>query len=75
MKEHKQEDECSEGESQDEYSMEDIIEENNLLLNCLIDLLIEKNIITDKELNNKIKEVEQKVSGECKDDEEDAEKD
>ncbi len=53
-----------EQEDNEEISMEDLVEENNFVMNCLIDLLIEKNVITDEELEKKMKEVENKFSKE-----------
>ncbi|MFW6311128.1 MAG: hypothetical protein ACOC1K_02715 [Nanoarchaeota archaeon] len=40
--------------SEEEMSVEDMVGSNNLVLNAVIDLLIEKNIISEEDLKNKI---------------------
>ncbi|MBW2998703.1 hypothetical protein KY321_04145, partial [Candidatus Woesearchaeota archaeon] len=39
-----------------EYSVEELAGENNVAVNALIDLLIEKNVITEEEFNKKMEE-------------------
>lgn len=53
---------------EEELSMEDIAESNHVVLNALIDLLVEKKIISEEELDKKIEE----FSEEDSDDEDDS---
>ncbi|MFO7710838.1 MAG: hypothetical protein R6V53_03680 [Candidatus Woesearchaeota archaeon] len=41
---------------QEEISPEEMIEENNAILNAVIDLLVEKEIISEEELQKKLEE-------------------
>jgi hypothetical protein len=43
---------------ENEISTEDIVAENNFCLNALIDLLIEKKVITKEEFEKKLSECE-----------------
>lgn len=40
----------------DEMSMEELVETNDIVLNTLIDLLVEKKIISEEELQKKLNE-------------------
>ncbi|MFP4424760.1 MAG: hypothetical protein ACLFP2_06060 [Candidatus Woesearchaeota archaeon] len=40
----------------EEISPEEMIEENNAILNAVIDLLVEKEIISEEELQKKLEE-------------------
>ncbi len=42
----------------DDFSTEELAESNNFVLNALIDLLIEKNVITEDELMQKYDELQ-----------------
>ncbi|MFW6013659.1 MAG: hypothetical protein ACOCQG_00640 [Candidatus Nanoarchaeia archaeon] len=42
-------------------SIEEVVEENNILLNTLIDHLIEKNVISEDEFLNKLNAVNSEV--------------
>lgn len=51
---------CSEGEEKaDDVSFEELAEHNNLLVEALIELLLEKKIITEADLDRKISELEE----------------
>lgn len=45
-------------EEMEEVSFEELAENNNVLLNALIDLLIEKKIITEEEFQKKVNPIE-----------------
>lgn len=45
-------------EEHEEYSTEELAESNNFVLNALIDLLIEKKVITEEELNKKYEQLD-----------------
>jgi len=51
------EEENKEEDLEEEMSVEDIAENNEAVLNALINLLVEKNIITEEELDKKIEEM------------------
>jgi hypothetical protein len=53
----------------EECTMEDIIEENDIVLNALIELLIEKKIISEEELQQKIDQMEKEMDDEGEDSE------
>lgn len=57
----------------EEVTMEDLVEENNFVMNCLIDLLIEKKVFSEEELKNKLQEVHDKLSKEASDEAAEAE--
>ncbi|MFP4403801.1 MAG: hypothetical protein ACOC3X_02770 [Nanoarchaeota archaeon] len=57
-------DDCCDVEDQ-EMQMEEIISENNVVLNSLIDLLIEKKIISEEDLQKKIDEMDSELEDEC----------
>jgi hypothetical protein len=44
----------NDNEEMEEVSFEELAENNNVLLNALIDLLIEKKIFTEEEFQNKV---------------------
>jgi len=44
------------GMNDEEMSMEEVVETNDIVLNTLIDLLIEKKVITEAELQKKLNE-------------------
>jgi hypothetical protein len=46
----------------EDMSYEELVESNNVMLNALIDLMIEKNIIAEKELKLKIEEMYNELS-------------
>ncbi|MFW6014785.1 MAG: hypothetical protein ACOCQG_06410 [Candidatus Nanoarchaeia archaeon] len=48
-------------EEEQEMSIEEVVEENNILLNTLIDHLIEKNVISEDEFLNKLNAVNSEV--------------
>jgi len=47
---------------EDEMTTEELVDNNNVLLNTLIDVLIKKNVISEEELRNAIKELEEEYS-------------
>lgn len=51
---------------EEEMSIEEVVEENNILLNTLIDHLIEKNVISEDEFLEKLNSVNQDVEEEHK---------
>ncbi|MGM5483067.1 MAG: hypothetical protein ACQESF_06385 [Nanobdellota archaeon] len=51
---------------EEEMSMEEVVEENNVLLNTLIDHLIEKNVISEDEFLKKLNEINSDVEKEHK---------
>jgi hypothetical protein len=61
-------------ELEDECTIEDVVEENDLVLNALIELLIKKGVITEDELQTKVDEMEAEMQDECEEDEDDSEK-
>ena len=53
------------------FNMEDIVVNNNMLLNTLIDILVEKDIISEEELMKKVEEQAKEMEAEesdCDDD-------
>jgi len=54
MKDH----ECSCDETSDEY----LLQNNNILLNTLIDLLVEKRVISELELRRKLDDMEKEAT-------------
>jgi hypothetical protein len=62
MAKHKEdmEDKCDCG-CEEEMPIEDVVRENNVILNTLIDHLIEKKIISEKEFLSKLNSAEEKV--------------
>lgn len=56
-------------ENDEELSMEDVVEENDVVLNALVDVLIQKGVVSEEELQRKMEELD----GEDEDDEESSE--
>ena len=52
--------ECKCNNTDEEMTTEDLIEENNFVLNNLVDLLIEKKIISEKEFIKKLNDSAEK---------------
>jgi hypothetical protein len=52
---------CNCNHNEEEIPVEDIVAENNILLNAVIDILIEKKIISEDDLRNKIAEMEEET--------------
>ena len=46
----------NQGSENEEVSMEELVEGNNYVLNSLVDLLVEKNIISEDELQKKLEQ-------------------
>jgi hypothetical protein len=59
------EQECGCGCESHEVTTEDIVAENNFCLNVLIDLLIEKGVITKDEFEKKLDEAEEELEDEA----------
>lgn len=72
MEEHKHDCGCGCEDDDMEMSTEEIVEENNVVLNTLIDLLIEKGIISEDELLEKLNAADAELDSED-DEEEDLE--
>ena len=47
---------------EEELTIEDVVEENDIILDALIELLIEKKIITEQDLNKKIESLGEESS-------------
>lgn len=62
-----------EGNGEEEISIEEMLEDNNIVLNTLIDLLIEKKVISEEEFMNKLNTMEQEADGQSEEDSEDEE--
>ena len=52
-------DECGCTPCECEESIEEVIENNDLVLNALVELLIYKGVISEKELDDKMNEIEE----------------
>lgn len=50
--------------SEEEMSVEEMLEDNNIVLNTLIDLLIEKKIISEEEFMTKLNSMENEADAE-----------
>jgi hypothetical protein len=53
----------------EEMELEEIVSENNVILNSLIDLLIEKKVISEEDLQKKIDEIDAELEEESDEEE------
>ena len=51
--------ECGKEPCECEESFEEVVENNDLVLNSLVELLIQKGVISEKELDDKMDEIEE----------------
>ncbi|NTV23045.1 MAG: hypothetical protein HGA85_01555 [Nanoarchaeota archaeon] len=56
---------CNDCGCSEELTTEELVENNNIILNTLIDLLVEKKVISEEELRAKLAKVEEEI-GEAK---------
>jgi len=65
MEEHKEkceEEKCGEECGSGKVTTEQLIEHNHFILNVLIELLIEKKVISEEELKSKVEEIQKKFA-------------
>ncbi len=46
-------------EEQEEMEVEEVADNNNLMINALVELLVEKKVITEAEFDKKVEEMEE----------------
>jgi hypothetical protein len=55
---------CGCGHGKEDISLEGIVYNNNFVLNTLIELLIEKKVITEEDLMNKLEQISENLDKE-----------